>query len=127
MKWEGSWKGGDKSLKDAFKLDKGPLQYSYVGFYTLEGYNSSDVQRYMSGGSWVTSFKTTKMPDRTVMFLAIAYGEKLYFISDNRTENDVRVGVLSMSGDNLFYWSEQPADKVKKLKDKGGVAWYRDK
>ncbi len=125
--WEGAWKGGDKKLKDVFKVEKGGEPYTYIGFYTLEGYKSSDVQRYFSGGGWTTSFKTTKMPDRTVMVLAIAYGEKLYFISNNRTESEVKAGILTQTEKNLLLWSEQPIDKIKKLNEKAGAQWYRDK
>jgi hypothetical protein len=126
MIWEGSWKGGNKNMKDVFKVEKGSEPFTYIGFYTLNGYKNSDVQRYLSGGSWTTSIKTTKMPDRTVMLLAIAYGEKLYFISNNRTEGEVSVGILTQTEKNLLLWSEQPIDKVKKLNEKAGAVWFRD-
>jgi hypothetical protein len=126
MVWEGAWKGGDKSLKDVFSVEKGSEPYTYIGFYTLEGYNSSDVQRYYNSSGWTTSITKTKMPDRTVMVLAIAYGEKLYFISNNRTESDVRAGILTQTEKNLLLWSEQPLEKINKLNEKAGAVWYRD-
>lgn len=126
-KWDDPWKGGEKKIKNQFKLEKGTESYTYIGYYTLEGYKSSDVDRYFSGGGWTTSFKTTKMPDRTVLVLGIAYGKKLYFLSDNRTESDIRVGILTQTEANLITWSEQPIDKIKKLNEKAGYVWYRDK
>ena len=127
MIWEGSWKGGDKKLKDVFSVEKGSEPYTYIGYYTLEGYKNSDVQRYFNSSGWTTSITKTEMPDRTVMFLAIAYGEKLYFISNNRTESDVRAGILTQTEANLLLWSEQPIEKVNKLNEKAGAVWYRDK
>lgn len=109
------------------------INYSYDEFWLGDEKDSpsettdTDVQPYFSSSGWTTSIKKTEMPDRTVMFLAIAYGKKLYFISNNRTESDVRAGILTQTEDNLLLWSEQPIEKVSKLNEKAGAVWYRDK
>jgi len=49
------------------------------------------------------------------------------FLSNNRTESEVKAGILTQTEDNLLLWSEQPVDKIKKLNEKAGAFWYRDR
>lgn len=119
-KWEGSWKNIEKDL--IAKIEKSEQPYTYIGVYTLKGYKHTDFQNNFASGS--LTIKTTKMPDRTVLLLGIAYGTKLYFLSANRVECSVSAGILTQSDEKTIIWSSQLAEKVKKINEKEGEFWY---
>jgi hypothetical protein len=109
MNWTGTWQMKD----NIFKIEKGSEEYTYMGFYTLKGYNNTD---YQVGANWSLTVTTTKMPERTVLVVGIAYGEKIYFLSTNLVEKEVNAGILTMSEDSKsFTYYYVPLEKIKKL------------
>jgi hypothetical protein len=109
--WIGTWRVNVWDESDLTLLQSGD---GLVGFYTLKGYKKTSWYPTYTG---ITREKIS-MPDRIVNMLCLPVGKKLYYISNNFVEDDIRVGVLDLSEDGKSFSGregsgEKPGDQWK--------------
>lgn len=108
--WLGKWSVSiyEQSTMTAERYDD-----ALIGYYTLQGYKSTDV----FNGWNKTTITTHTMPDRTVLMLGFGIGNKLYYLSNNYVEDDIKTGVITMSDDQKSFTGQEVRS------DQLGVKW----
>jgi hypothetical protein len=94
--WAGIWRVDVWDNSELTLIQSGD---GLVGYYTLKGYKKSNWIPTYSG----LSGEKITMPDRIVNMLCLPVGKKLYYISNNYVEDDIRVGVLELSEDGKSF------------------------
>ncbi len=98
--WVGAWRVDVWDESDLTLIQSGD---GLVGFYTLKGYKKTNWYPTYTG---LTKEKI-EMPDRIVNMLCLPVGKKLYYISNNFVEDDIRVGVLELSPDGTSFSGQE--------------------
>jgi len=116
--WLGEWK---LDIADNSILTLEPFNEGLMGLYTLKGYKSTTVET-----SWTTTtFRTTKMPDRTVLILGFPVGKSYYYLTNNYIENDIKTGVITLSRDQKSFSGQEVRSDQLGVKWKNGFSGKR--